>query len=130
MNIVDDIVLTPYFQAMHRVRDAVIVSKAWQDGATPKDVVTAHLLTRRSAKLYFTRRPIQRVQRPGAPAYPQFWLEEVKWLDETDFAMMRCQGLGAGTMKGFEMFTIGDCQSILLKMTSENCTVRPLESNI
>mgnify|MGYP006879458280 CR=1 FL=1 len=26
-------------------------------------------------------------------------------------------------MKGFEMFTIGDCQSILLKMTSDNCTV-------
>ena len=38
-NVVDDIVLTPYFQAAHRVRDAVIVSKAWRDGATPKDVV-------------------------------------------------------------------------------------------
>ena len=25
-------------------------------------------------------------------------------------------------MKGFEMFTIGDCQSILLRMTSDNCT--------
>ena len=109
-NVVDDIVLTPYFQAMHRVRDAVIVSKAWRDGATPKDVVTAHLLTRRSAKSHFVKRPIQRIRRPGAPSYPQFWLEEVLWLDETDFAMMRCQSLGAGTMKGFEMFTIGDCQ--------------------
>ena len=109
-NIVDDIVLTPYFQAMHRVRDAVIVSKAWRDGATPKDVVTAHLLTRRSAKSYFVKRPIQKIRRPGIPSYPQYWLEEVGWLDETDFAMMRCQSLGASTMKGFEMFTIGDCQ--------------------
>ncbi|KAL7504877.1 hypothetical protein ACHAXN_002426 [Cyclotella atomus] len=121
-NVVDDIVLTPYFQAMHRVRDAVIVSKAWRDGATPKDVVTAHLLTRRSAKAHFVRRPVQRIRRPGAPSYPQYWLEERTWLDETDFSMMKCQSLGAGTMKGFEMFTIGDCQSILLKMTSENCT--------
>ncbi|KAL3788293.1 hypothetical protein HJC23_002867 [Cyclotella cryptica] len=121
-NVVDDIVLTPYFQALHRVRDAVIVSKAWRDGATPKDVVTAHLLTRRSAKAHFVRRPIKRIRRPGGPSYPAYWLEEVTWLDETDFALMRCQSLGAGTMKGFEMFTIGDCQSILLKMTSDNCT--------
>ncbi|KAL7532634.1 hypothetical protein ACHAXR_008851 [Thalassiosira sp. AJA248-18] len=126
-NIVDDIVLTPHFQAAARVRDAVIVSKAWRDGATPKDVVTAHLLTRRSAKEYFVRRPIQRIVRPGQSYYnqfdmPQYWLEEVKWLDDTDFMLMRCQSLGFGTMKGFEMFTIGDCQSILLKMTSDNCT--------
>ena len=126
-NVVDDIVLTPYFQAASRVRDAVIVSKAWRDGATPKDVVTAHLLTRRSARAYFVRRPIQRVRRHGVPLYnndePSFWFEEVKWLDDTDFMLMRCQSLGAGAMKGFEMFTIGDCQSMLLKMTSDNCTV-------
>lgn len=109
-NIVDDIVLTPYFQAMHRVRDAVIVSKAWRDGATPKDVVTAHLLTRRSAKSYFVRRPIQRIQRHGMYSHPPYWLEEVRWLDDADFFLMRCISLGAGTMKGFEMFTIGDCQ--------------------
>ena len=125
-NVVDDIVLTPYFQAASRVRDAVIVSKAWRDGATPKDVTTAHLLTRRSAKAYFVRRPIHRIRRPGLQQYydnvPEYWLEEVKWLDDTDFMLMRCQSLGAGTMKGFEMFTIGDCQSILLRMTSENCT--------
>jgi hypothetical protein len=108
-NIVDDVVLTPYFQALHRIRDAVIVSKAWRDGATPKDVLTAHLLTRRSAKAYFVRRPIKRIRRPGA-FYPEYWLEQRTWLDETDFDMMRCQSLGAGTMKGFEMFTIGDCQ--------------------
>eukprot|EP00581_Thalassiosira_minuscula_P013317 CAMPEP_0183713662 /NCGR_PEP_ID=MMETSP0737-20130205/8443_1 /TAXON_ID=385413 /ORGANISM="Thalassiosira miniscula, Strain CCMP1093" /LENGTH=1507 /DNA_ID=CAMNT_0025942481 /DNA_START=178 /DNA_END=4701 /DNA_ORIENTATION=- len=124
-NVVDDIVVTPYFQAAARVRDAVIVSKAWRDGATPKDVVTAHLLTRRSAKAHFVRRPIHRIRRPGRPFFnrgPQYWLEEVTWLDDTDFSLMRCQTLGAGTMKGFEMFTIGDCQSILLRMTSDNCT--------
>ena len=122
-NVVDDIVLTPYFQAAHRVRDAVIVSKAWRDGATPKDVVTAHLLTRRSAKAYSVPRLIERIRRPDNPFYKQYWLEEVHWLDDTDFMMMRCQSLDAGTMKGFEMFTIGDCQSILLKMTSDNATV-------
>lgn len=127
-NVVDDIVLTSYFQASQRIRDAVIVSKAWRDGATPKDVVTAHLLTRRSAKAHFVRRPIHRIRRPGEPAYPEYWMEEVTWLDDTDFMMMKCQSLGAGTMKGFEMFTIGDCQSILLKMTSDNCTVRDVPS--
>ena len=126
-NVEDDIALTPYFRAAARVRDAVIVSKAWRDGATPQDVVTAHLLTQRTTKAYYVRRPIRRIRHPGRPPYdvdnygPQYWLEEVKWLDDTDFMMMRCQSLGAGTMKGFEMFTIGDCQSILLRMTSDNC---------
>ena len=122
-NVVDDIVLTQYHQAAHRVRDAVIVSKAWRDGATPKDVITAHLLTRRSAKAYSIPRLIERIRRPDNPFYKQYWLEEVRWLDDTDFMMMRCQSLDAGTMKGFEMFTIGDCQSILLKLTSDNATV-------
>lgn len=114
-NIVDDLVLTPCFQAASRVRDAVIVSKAWRDGATPKDVITAHFLTRRSAKAHFVCRRI--------PECDVSWFEEVKWLDDTDFMIMRCQSLGAGTLKGFEMFTIGDCQSMLLKMTSDNCLV-------
>lgn len=112
-NVVDDIVLTSYFQAASRVRDAVIVSKAWRDGATPKDVITAHFLTRRSAKAHFVCRRI--------PECDVSWYEEVKWLDDTDFMIMRC--LGAGMLKGFEMFTIGDCQSMLLKMTSDNCLV-------
>jgi hypothetical protein len=114
-NVVDDLVLTPYFQAASRVRDAVIVSKAWRDGATPKDVITAHFLTRRSAKAHFVCRRI--------PECDVSWFEEVKWLDDTDFMTMRCQSLGAGMLKGFEMFTIGDCQSMLLKMTSDNCLV-------
>ena len=126
-NVEDDIVLTPYFQAAARVRDAVIVSKAWRDGATPKDVVTAHLLTRRSAKAHYVPRPIQRIKRRYESSFfddePDCWFEEVRWLDDTDFMLMRCQSLGAGMMKGFEMFTIGDCQSMLLKMTSDNCTV-------
>lgn len=114
-NVVDDIALTPYFQAASRVRDAVIVSKAWRDGATPKDVITAHFLTRRSAKAHFVCRRI--------PECDVSWFEEVKWLDDTDFMIMRCQSLGLGMLKGFEMFTIGDCQSMLLKMTSDNCLV-------
>ena len=128
-NVVDDLALTPYFRAANRVRDAVIVSKAWREGATPKDVVTAHLLTRRSARAHYVRRPIRRLVRSGgaAPFYgrtgPRYWSEEVRWMDDTDFALMRCQSLGAGAMRGFEMFTIGDCQSILLKMTSDNCMV-------
>ncbi len=131
-NVEDDIVLTPHFQAAARVRDAVIVSKAWRDGATPKDVVTAHLLTRRSAMAHFVPRPIQRIQRRHGSSFfnddPDCWFEEVRWLDDTDFMLMRCQSLGAGMMKGFEMFTIGDCQSMLLKMTSDNCTVSTLFS--
>ena len=126
-NVVDDIVLTPYFQAASRVRDAVIVSKAWRDGATPKDVTTAYFLTRRSAKAYFVKRPIQRIKCPGMhfdsnDIMHRYWREEVKWLDDTDFMQMRCQSIGGAMMKGFEMFTIGDCQSILLRMTSDNCT--------
>jgi len=123
-NVVDDIVTTEYYQAAGRVRDAVIVSKAWRDGATPKDVLTAHVLTRRSTMAYFVKRPIQRIRRrhPHDAEYPRHWLEEVKWVDDHDFMLMRCQSVNSGSMKGFEMFTIGDCQTMLLKMTSDNCT--------
>ena len=123
-NIVDDIATTEYYQAAGRVRDAVIVSKAWRDGATPKDVLTAHVLTRRSTLAYFVKRPIQRIRRrhPHDVEYPRHWLEEVKWVDDHDFMLMRCQSVNSGSMKGFEMFTIGDCQTMLLKMTSDNCT--------
>ena len=33
--VVDDIVTTEYKQTAQRVRDGVIVSKAWRDGASP-----------------------------------------------------------------------------------------------
>jgi len=109
---VDDLVTTPYAMAATRIRDAVVVSKAWRDGATPRDVITASLLTRRSERTYY----IQRKDDYGRSAY-----EEVQWLDDTDFAQLRCPSLGPRCMRGFEMFTIGDCQSILLKLTHERC---------
>ncbi|KAL9180676.1 hypothetical protein ACHAXT_011129 [Thalassiosira profunda] len=125
-NIVDDIVTTSYFQAAARVRDAVIVSKAWRDGATPKGrrhSALAHASILQGALCPEANpSPATSLGSPFTTAGPQYWQEEVKWLDDTDFMLMRCQSLGAGTMKGFEMFTIGDCQSILLKMTSDNCT--------
>jgi hypothetical protein len=148
---VDDLVITPYNQAAHRVRDAVIVSKAWRDGASPRDVITASLLTRRDSKSHTIRRPIRGtharagsvisafgdsfgsigVQHPFSPAGnsfdgPKFYLEEVRWVDDTDFMQLRCPSLGPRCMRGFEMFTIGDCQSILLKLTNERCVVRTL----
>jgi hypothetical protein len=114
---VDDLVTTPYNQAAYRVRDAVIVSKAWRDGASPKDVVTAALLTRADERTYFVKRPVwYRNSRQAS-----YYLEPVRWLDDTDFALMRCPSLGPRCMRGFEIFTIGDCQSILLKLTNEQC---------
>jgi len=116
---VDDLVTTPYNQAAYRVRDAVIVSKAWRDGASPKDVVTASLLTRAEERTYCVKRPVwQRGYQAG------YYLEPVRWLDDTDFTQLRCPSLGPRCMRGFEMFTIGDCQSILLKLTNERCMVR------
>ena len=109
---VDDIVTTPYFMAALRVRDAVVVSKAWRDGATPRDVITASLLTRREARTHY----VTRRDRYGRVGY-----EEVLWFDDTDFMQLRCPSLGPRIMRGFEMFTIGDCQSILLKITHERC---------
>eukprot|EP00536_Pseudo-nitzschia_multiseries_P016746 jgi/Psemu1/47587/gm1.47587_g len=44
--VIDDIVMTSfYYKASLRVRNAVIVAKAWQDGATPHNVVTTANLT-------------------------------------------------------------------------------------
>jgi hypothetical protein len=119
---VDDLVTTPYNQAAYRVRDAVIVSKAWRDGASPKDVVTAALLTRADERTYFVKRPVWYTNSRQA----SYYLEPVRWLDDTDFALMRCPSLGPRCMRGFEIFTIGDCQSILLKLTNEQCMVRVL----
>lgn len=116
---VDDLVTTPYNQAAYRVRDAVIVSKAWRDGASPKDVITASLLTRADERTYYVKRPIW--QRGYQSSY---YLEPVRWLDDTDFMQLRCPSLGPRCMRGFEIFTIGDCQSILLKLTNERCMVR------
>lgn len=136
---VDDIVLSPYYQASHRVRDAVIVSKAWRDGASPSDVVAAVNMTRRAERTHFVKRNL-RVRRTHNRSHMSdstsvgseysrtesqraFSWEEVAWMDDTDFMQMRCASLGPRTMRGFEMFTIGDCQSILLKLTNERCIV-------
>jgi hypothetical protein len=139
--IVDDLVLTPYNQSASRVRDAVIVSKAWRDGASPRDVITSSNLTRR-AHSYHLKRTV-RLGRGSSPNKSTsfssdsnsvmseysyngarvYTFEEVQWVDDADFTRMRCPSLGPRCMHGFEMFTIGDCQSILLKLTNERCIV-------
>ena len=139
--IVDDLVLTPHNQAACRVRDAVIVSKAWRDGASPRDVITAYALTRRSNTHYVQRTVRLRggsssnksisISSDSGSAMSDFsyngsrayMFEEVEWVDDTDFSLLRCPSLGPRCMHGFEMFTIGDCQSILLKLTNERCIV-------
>ena len=128
---VDDLVTTPYSQAAHRIRDAVIVSKAWRDGASPKDVITAANLTR-AERIYCVKRPV-RYRGSGSPLSRLndstslgYYLEPVGWVDDTDFMQLRCPSIGPRCMRGFEMFTIGDCQSILLKLTNEQCMVRAL----
>lgn len=118
--VVDDLVLTPYNLKAQRIRDAVIVSKAWRDGASPKDVVNSALLTCRAEKTYYIQRPVRDNRSPRG----SFEWEEVQWLDDTDFILYRCPSLGPRHLRGFEMFTIGDCQSILLKLTNERCVVR------
>ena len=109
---VDDLVTTPYAKVATRIRDAVVVSKAWRDGATPRDVVTASMLTRRDTHTFHVVRHDD---------YGRSFYEAVKWIDDTDFEQMRCPSLGSRCMRGFEMFTVGDCQSILLKLTHERC---------
>ena len=139
---VDDIIITPWYRASHRIRDAVIVSKAWRDGATPRDVVTANELTRKRQVARYVRRRVDRsghrvlptcsspTRRPYITRLPSgevahFEWEEVRWYDDADFTLMRCPGLGPRNMRGFEMFTVGDCQSVLLKLTHERCMVSP-----
>jgi len=127
-SIVDDLVLTAHNRAAMRVRDATIVAKAWRDGATPKDVVTTALLTQRPERRYFILRPIQ----VGGGSsngwdtrspYMQHRWEEVTWLDDLGISLYRCHSIGPRHLRGFEMFTIGDCQSILLKLCNQQCVV-------
>jgi hypothetical protein len=118
---VDDLVLTPYNRTAHRIRDAVIVSKAWRDGASPRDVIKSAMLTRRQDHVYFIQRPTH----PGAGMdvgdVQHSWWEPVQWLDDTSFAQFRCPSLGPRHLRGVEIFTIADCQSMLLKLTNERC---------
>ena len=115
--VVDDIVTTPYHRESHRVRDAVIVSKAWRDGASPSDVMNTAILTRREQKAFFIKRYTSTY---GSSRSNYYW-EARRWVDDTDFAMYRCPSLGGRHMRGIEIFTIGDCQSMLLKLTNDKC---------
>jgi len=128
-SVVDDLVLTPYNRTAHRVRDAVIVSKAWRDGATISDVINSALLTRRAEHSFFIRRPVVRPnERAGRYSHSvqRYTWEARKWVDDADFMQYRCPSLGSRHMWGFELFTIGDCQSMLLKLTNERCLVRKI----
>lgn len=129
--VVDDLVTTPYYRALHRIRDAVIVSKAWRDGASPHDVVNTAILTRRSERSYFIKRPLWQEPATRYSGYtsPRYYWEAVRWTDDTDFMMYRCPSLGPRSLRGFEMFTVGDCQSILLKLTNERCVELRAELN-
>lgn len=121
---VDDIVLTDYHKAAMRVRDTVIVAKAWHDGATPQDVVNTANLTRRDEHTYFIPRMDTSAKRSG-----EYTWEEVNWLDDNALTQYRCHSLGPRHLKGTEMFTIGDCQSILLKLSNERCQELRFELN-
>ena len=133
--VVDDIVTTPYYRKAMRIRDAVIVSKAWRDGASPMDVINTARLTQRAERSYFIERPVWQPDHRSRncsfndPSWdaefdtPQYAWEEVTWVDDTEFLQYRCPSLGSRSLRGTEMFTIGDCQSILLKLTNESCIV-------
>lgn len=113
-NVVDDIVMTAYNRAALRVRDAVIVAKAWRDGATPQDVINTANLTRRVERCYC----IPRLKSTVRSASKYTW-EEVNWVDDNDLSRYRCHSIGPRHLKGMEIFTIGDCVSILLKLCNE-----------
>lgn len=122
--VVDDLVTTAYNRTAHRIRDAVIVSKAWRDGANISDVINSAVLTLRAEHSYFIKRPIRdEIARGNSATTQRNTWEAVRWVDDADFMHYRCPSLGSRHLRGFEMFTIGDCQSILLKMANERCMV-------
>lgn len=127
--IVDDLVLTTYNRTAMRVRDALIVAKAWRDGATPQDIINTALLTRRPEKAYYIlRQPTPRQSRFGnrSPEYfssQRYAWEEVTWVDDLELSRYTCHSVGPRHLRGYEMFTIGDCQSILLKLCNQHCMV-------
>jgi hypothetical protein len=128
---VDDIVLTSYYKASCRVRDAVIVSKAWRDGASPQDARTALNLTRpyeyyvkRSSRLIISTDSMVSDYQESIDSncsHIHVSHERVGWIDDTEFSLVRC--FGSKTLRGFNIFTVGDCRSMLLKLTHENCEV-------
>lgn len=125
--VVDDTVLTPYNKAALRVRDAVTVAKAWRDGATPLDVINTSILTQRAERSYFIPRLLSTGSR-RSPEYKYAW-EEVLWFDDLELSQYRSQSLGPRSMRGYEIFTISDCQSMLLKLCNERCLELKRELN-
>ena len=124
--VVDDCVLTSYHMAALRVRDAAIVSKAWRDGASPADVVTAHLLTRRSTHCHYVKRPLyssdgEEFMKWHRDENISFYWQEVRWMDDADLTQVRCATEHDTVLRGFSIFTLGDSQSLLLKLTNERC---------
>ena len=128
---VDDIVLTSFYKASCRVRDAVIVSKAWRDGASPQDARTALNLTR--GHHHYIKRSSRIIHSTGSASsdsqgsfdttcsHLHISLERVGWIDDTEFSLIRY--FGATNLRGSDIFTVGDCQSMLLKLTHEQCEV-------
>lgn len=115
--VVDDIATTEYMMASCRVRDAVIVSKAWKDGASAHEARVAYRLTK-DTDYYIERRGRNVISRKQQPKS----YEKVTWIDDTEFSLIRC--FGVKTLRGVDIFTLGDCQSMLLKMTHEYSEVR------
>ena len=129
--VVDDIVLTNHYQTKCRVRDAVIVSKAWREGTCPKDAITAkNLIGERDFYVKRSNRPISSNGSTSSNSLDsldstcskvQIFYERIDWFDDTDLALLAC--FGAKTLRGIDIFTEGDCQSMLLKLTHEYCEV-------
>jgi len=118
----DDIILTPSSLAAIRVRDTTIVSKAWRDGASPRDLLMASLLTRRSTHCYFIKRPLFVYNKfTGVEVRKGHCFEEVRWLDDLGLFQVRCASLDLMPVRGHNIFTLGDCHSLLLKLTNERC---------
>lgn len=130
---VDDLVLTRYFKACCRVRDAVIVSKAWRDGATPQDARKALNLTeesdfyvKRTSHMIYPSTNLSSDQQSigSSSSHILISYERIGWIDDTDFCLIKC--FGAKILRGSGIFTIGDCQSMLLKLTHEHLEVSGL----
>jgi hypothetical protein len=134
--VVDDLVMTSYNRTANRIRDAVIVSKGWRDGASPKDVINTALLTQRAERTYYIRRPIHSTKKnnkshfgggggmrgststvSGYRSPKQYSWEPVKWVDDTDFMMYRCASLGPRSLRGAEMFVSGETCSLSVVCT-------------
>ena len=130
--VVDDIVLTNHCQTKCRVRDAVIVSKAWREGTCPKDAITAkNLIGERDVYVKRSSRPISSNGSTSSNSLDsldstcskvQIVYERIDWCDDTDLSLLEC--FGSKTLRGTDIFTEGDCQSMLLKLTHEHCEVR------